>query len=480
MVARHPADRGAARSIGRVHRDRLDRLRVLASQCDVAGAVRALRAITDARQQLEREREPGAGAGGDDAGAARAARQRRLAAASRNDRRKDRLATAGRDDMSEHAAHARGRAIQGGGQGLLLRRAASTARTSGSYVVVETSHGLEIGRVVVAPDQVLASEIKEALKPIERIATPEDLEQRQRELKRTRRRASCARRSTSVAEDGAGHADRLGRVRPRRLADHVLLHRRPRTASTSGRSCASWPTRFGTKVQMLQVGERDRAKMLDGYDVCGQRLCCSSWQTSFPSVSIKMAKEQDLPLNPQKISGVCGRLYCCLTFEYEGYRELRGQMPKVGSMVSTPVGEAKVNSVNLHDEDGAALAHGTAAGHGDARRRPADAVRADGAPGRTGARDRSAAEASERRRSRRSADAEAPTVPRRRGAEGAANAPGEAGRAESAAGVGGAAGASAARRRWCAAIEAGGPSGPPPGPPPDRSSRARHTASHRT
>src|SRR5581483_5648957 len=72
-----------------------------------------------------------------------------------------------------------------------------------------------------------------------------------------------------------------------------------------------------------------------------------SWQTSFPSVSIRMAKEQELPLNPQKISGVCGRLYCCLTFEYDAYRELRGQMPKVGSMVSTPAGEAKVNSVNV-------------------------------------------------------------------------------------------------------------------------------------
>jgi hypothetical protein len=83
---------------------------------------------------------------------------------------------------------------------------------------------------------------------------------------------------------------------------------------------------------MLQVGERDRAKLLDGYDVCGQRLCCASWQTSFPSVSIKMAKEQDLPLNPQKISGVCGRLYCCLTFEHEGYRELRGQLAKVNSV----------------------------------------------------------------------------------------------------------------------------------------------------
>ena len=102
-----------------------------------------------------------------------------------------------------------------------------------------------------------------------------------------------------------------------------------------------------TKVQLLQVGERDRAKLVDGYDVCGQRLCCSSWQTSFPAVSIKMAKEQELPLNPQKISGVCGRLYCCLTFEYEGYRELRGQLPKVGAMVSTPSGNAKVRSVNV-------------------------------------------------------------------------------------------------------------------------------------
>jgi cell fate regulator YaaT (PSP1 superfamily) len=106
-------------------------------------------------------------------------------------------------------------------------------------------------------------------------------------------------------------------------------------------------SRIGSRVQLLQVGERDRAKLTDGYDVCGQRLCCSSWQTAFPSVSIKMAKEQDLPLNPQKISGVCGRLYCCLTFEFEGYRELRGQLPKVGAMVSTPAGSAKVRGINV-------------------------------------------------------------------------------------------------------------------------------------
>jgi cell fate regulator YaaT (PSP1 superfamily) len=213
----------------------------------------------------------------------------------------------------------------------------------GNYVVVETSHGLEIGRVVIAPDQVIASEIKETLKPLGRIATAEDLEQ-QRQL-RERAEEELREAKHVVAEDGLDMQIVSGEYNLEgtqitfyyTAADRVDFRPLVRDLSST----------FGTKVQMLQVGERDRAKLLDGYDVCGQRLCCASWQVSFPSVSIKMAKEQDLPLNPQKISGVCGRLYCCLTFEYEGYRELRGQMPKVGSMVSTPAGEAKVNSVNL-------------------------------------------------------------------------------------------------------------------------------------
>jgi cell fate regulator YaaT (PSP1 superfamily) len=214
----------------------------------------------------------------------------------------------------------------------------------GSYVVVDTSHGLEIGRVVVAPDQVLASEIKETLKPIMRVATREDLEQRQKLKDQAAEQLREAKHR--VAEEGTD----LQLVSGEYNLDgsQITFYFTSTKDRVDFRPLArELADAFGAKVQMLQVGERDRAKMLDGYDVCGQRLCCASWQTSFPSVSIKMAKEQDLPLNPQKISGVCGRLYCCLTFEYEGYRELRGQMPKVGSMVSTPVGEAKVNSVNL-------------------------------------------------------------------------------------------------------------------------------------
>jgi hypothetical protein len=102
-----------------------------------------------------------------------------------------------------------------------------------------------------------------------------------------------------------------------------------------------------TRVQMLQVGDRDRAKLVDGIGRCGERLCCSSWLTGFPTISIRMAKEQDLPLNPSKISGACGRLLCCLVYEHEQYRELRGQLPRVGQAVSTPVGVAKVASLNV-------------------------------------------------------------------------------------------------------------------------------------
>lgn len=212
----------------------------------------------------------------------------------------------------------------------------------GNYVVVETSHGLEIGRVVISPEQVLASEIKEQLKAIQRIATPEDvsawneLKQRAQSDLREAKRITAERGVDMQVVSADYNLDGSQLTFYFTAPDRVDF--RPVVRELSQQTPA--------RVQFLQVGDRDRAKMLDGYDVCGQRLCCASWQTNFPSVSIKMAKEQDLPLNPQKISGVCGRLYCCLTFEYEGYREIRGQLPKVGAIVSTPSGEAKVNAIN--------------------------------------------------------------------------------------------------------------------------------------
>jgi cell fate regulator YaaT (PSP1 superfamily) len=218
----------------------------------------------------------------------------------------------------------------------------------GIYVVVETAHGLAVGRVVIAPDQVIANESSSGddLKPVLRLATAEDLEKRD-ELRA--RASEDLRRAKAMASElgldmsiNAGEYDLEGNAFTAYFTSSERIDFRNLVRDLS--------REIGARVQLLQVGDRDRAKLVDGVDICGERLCCSSWMTNFPSVSIRMAKEQDLPLNPQKISGVCGRLYCCLTFEYEDYRALRGTLPKVGSFISTPAGEARVTGIDFNRE----------------------------------------------------------------------------------------------------------------------------------
>ena len=216
----------------------------------------------------------------------------------------------------------------------------------GNYVVVETSHGQEVGRVVIAPDQVLVSEIRETLKPIMRQAAPEDLERAEELKKGAKERLAVARKQAQelrlqmVLVAGEYSLDGSQLTVYFTAEDRVDFRSLARELSSE----------FQTRVQFLQVGERDRAKMVDGIGRCGERLCCSSWLTTFPVVSIKMAKEQDLPVNPSKLSGACGRLLCCLTYEYDQYREIKGGLPKVGSRISTPTGEARVRSISVPKE----------------------------------------------------------------------------------------------------------------------------------
>jgi len=219
---------------------------------------------------------------------------------------------------------------------------------AGGYVIVDSAHGMAAGRVVIAPDQVIVNESStvDDLKPVLRIATPEDIERMHEMGERARDALLEAKKKASDLDldmalssaefDLEGTQFTAYFSSPQRVDFRGLVRELSRD--------------FGTRVQLLQVGDRDRAKLVDGYDICGERLCCSSWMTNFPSVSIRMAKEQDLPLNPQKISGVCGRLYCCLTFEYEDYKALRGTLPKVGVMISTPAGEAKVTGIDFNRE----------------------------------------------------------------------------------------------------------------------------------
>jgi cell fate regulator YaaT (PSP1 superfamily) len=212
----------------------------------------------------------------------------------------------------------------------------------GDYVVVRQDGGERLGWVVLAPDQVLAGRPPGPLRVIDRIATEADIRAWQQQRER--------------AQEDLGRAQALAaRSDPRLRVAHLGYD----LAGARGEIMFTAPERvdvrwleqqltdlLGARITAAQVGDRDRAKAAGGFGLCGRDLCCSTWMTEFPAISIRLAKEQDLPPNPTKISGVCGRLLCCLAFEVDAYRELRGDLPKTGKRVTTPAGRAKVLSVN--------------------------------------------------------------------------------------------------------------------------------------
>jgi cell fate regulator YaaT (PSP1 superfamily) len=210
------------------------------------------------------------------------------------------------------------------------------------YVVVKTSRGLEMGRVVIAPEQVMESELEEPLKPVIRKAEAEDIEQT-RELEE--------KSAEALAECGQW-IDKL-RLPMKLLAAEYNLSGSRLTVFFSAAERVDFrelvrelANHFKVRVELRQVGPRDGAKLVGGFGRCGRPLCCVSFLNEFDPVSIKMAKEQDLPLNPMKISGVCGRLMCCLGYESEVYRAIRNKLPRKGQQVSTSKGLASVVAVN--------------------------------------------------------------------------------------------------------------------------------------
>jgi len=216
----------------------------------------------------------------------------------------------------------------------------------GDYVVVDTSRGLELGQVVIAPTQVVAGEVTKPLKPVVRKATDEDMENasklREREDEAL---AECARLVTKlelpmklISAEYNLEGGRLtiffgaeGRVDFRELVRELSY-------------------RLKVHVELRQVGPRDEAKLMGGFGRCGRPLCCAGFLSKFSPVSIKMAKEQGLPLNPMKISGICGRLLCCLGYENEQYRIMKDKLPRVGQQVFTSLGKARVIGGNLLKE----------------------------------------------------------------------------------------------------------------------------------
>jgi cell fate regulator YaaT (PSP1 superfamily) len=212
----------------------------------------------------------------------------------------------------------------------------------GDQVVVKTSRGMELGHVVIEPGQLDANETGESLSPVVRKAEPEDIS-KEEELKAKADEAlvECAKmiEELNLPMKLLSSAYSLDSSRLTFLfSAEERVDFRELVRRLSGR--------FKIRVELRQVGSRDEAKLLGSYGRCGRELCCRNFLTEFTPVSIKMAKEQDLPLNPMKISGACGRLMCCLAYEGEQYKAMKEKMPKVGQRVSTKMGEATVVGSN--------------------------------------------------------------------------------------------------------------------------------------
>lgn len=214
----------------------------------------------------------------------------------------------------------------------------------GQSVIVQTANGIEIGKVVLANKLIADDEINSPLKEVIRIATEDDLRQdAENKEKEAAAMVLCMEKiqkhNPEMKLINAEYAFDRSKVLFNFTADGRVDFR------DLVKDLASV---FKTRIELRQVGVRDETKICGGIGVCGRELCCCTYLSDFASVSIKMAKEQGLSLNPTKISGLCGRLMCCLKNESETYEDLNSHLPDIGSNVITPEGlNGQVQSVNV-------------------------------------------------------------------------------------------------------------------------------------
>jgi cell fate regulator YaaT (PSP1 superfamily) len=216
----------------------------------------------------------------------------------------------------------------------------------GEFLVVETSRGEEVGRVVIPPCDIDDEEVTKRLKSVQRRATALDLTQMV--FYRHKEQQALARCQEKVHD----HNLPMKVVRAEynydgsRLVFFFAAEKRVDFRSLVQDLARS----FRARIELRQIGVRDEAKFLGGMGRCGRTLCCTTWLTEFNPVSIKMAKLQDLPLSPMDISGVCGRLLCCLAYESDQYASIKEELPKAGAVIDTPRGKGKVVEVNVIKE----------------------------------------------------------------------------------------------------------------------------------
>ncbi len=215
---------------------------------------------------------------------------------------------------------------------------------TGMHVIVETARGVEIGTVITNPRQVSRESVIQPLKPVIRIATEAD----ERQAEKNKEKEKEAFRI--CLEKIQKHELEMKLVEAEYTFDNnkLLFYFTADGRIDFRELVKDLAAVFRTRIELRQIGVRDETKILGGYGICGRQLCCHTFLPEFAPVSIKMAKEQNLSLNPTKISGVCGRLMCCLKNEEETYEYLNSKLPNVGDNVTTDDGlKGEVSSVNV-------------------------------------------------------------------------------------------------------------------------------------
>ncbi|MGI6160818.1 MAG: PSP1 domain-containing protein [Christensenellales bacterium] len=217
---------------------------------------------------------------------------------------------------------------------------------AGDKVIVETARGVEFGEVMVGPREIPDKEVVQPLKKMLRVATDEDHKKLADNKKKEKEAADIA------AKRIESHKLEMKLVDVEYTFDNnkIIFYFTADGRIDFRELVKDLASVFKTRIELRQIGVRDEAKMLGGLGSCGRQVCCSSFLGDFQPVSIKMAKEQSLSLSPTKISGLCGRLMCCLKYEQDYYEGMRKKMPKIGKEVKTPDGRGVVIENNALKE----------------------------------------------------------------------------------------------------------------------------------
>ena len=210
-------------------------------------------------------------------------------------------------------------------------------------VIVETERGLQFGKVELPPFEIDEKVLRSELKEVVRISTKKDYMDHKKNLKDSEEALIKCKNLVKKLELDMQIMDASFTFDRSQLVFRFLSESRVdfRKLARELANC------YKTRIELRQVGVRDKAKEIGGCGLCGRQLCCSRFGADFTSVSINMAKNQNLSLNPNKINGVCGRLLCCLRYENDMYKEYRKELPKVGEIVETEQGKGKVETIDI-------------------------------------------------------------------------------------------------------------------------------------